>query len=251
MPNGLHRGLPSRHLTLVVELLGPLRVTQGGNAVASHAVVAGLHAGPAFIDASVAQEGVQYGLTPRAARALLGVPAHELAGSTVPLSALLGPVAEIVVEQMACAASWQERFARLDAALLRRLAECRAVAPDSPEVVEAWRQVLASDGRIRVHDLARHVGWGRRHLSERFHRATGLTPKQAGRVARFEAARRLLLQPQAPALVDVASRCGYADQSHLTREWLALAGCNVGTWLREELPFVQDIDVPAAGRLTA
>ena len=26
-------------------------------------------------------------------------------------------------------------------------------------------------------------------------------------------------------LATVASRCGYADQSHLTREWVVLAGC--------------------------
>ncbi|WP_211489636.1 helix-turn-helix domain-containing protein [Georgenia thermotolerans] len=60
------------------------------------------------------------------------------------------------------------------------------------------------------------------------------------RIARFEHARALLLGPGRPGLADVAARAGYADQSHLAREWRALAGCSVGTWLREELPFVQD-----------
>jgi AraC-like DNA-binding protein len=244
MPTGLHRGLPSRHLTFVVELLGPLRVAHGGTSVVSHAVVGGLHTGPAWIDASVPQEGVQYGMTPLAARTLLGVPAAELAGRTVPLGALLGPGAGEVVERMVAASTWPERFARLDDALLRRLATCRDVAPVPSEVAEAWRMLLATDGRVRVADLAAHVGWGRRHLSECFRLATGLTPKQAARIARFESARHLLGQPQSPALADVADRCGYADQSHLAREWRALAGCSAGTWLREELPFVQDANSP-------
>ena len=241
LPTGLHRGLPSRHLTLVVELLGPLRVAHGGTTVVSHAVVGGLHVAPAAIDASVPQEGVQYGLTPLAAPALLGVPAAELSGGTVPLVALLGPSADELVERMAAAPTWPERFGLLDDALLRRLAMCTQVAPVSAEVTEAWRMVLAAHGQLRVADLAAHVGWGRRHLSERFRLATGLTPKQAARVVRFEAARDLLAQPRPPALADVAVQCGYADQPHLAREWRALAGCSVGTWVREELPFVQDV----------
>jgi hypothetical protein len=52
LPDGLHRGLPSRHLTLVVELAAPLRVSGTGLAVAAHAVVGGLHTRAALIDAT-------------------------------------------------------------------------------------------------------------------------------------------------------------------------------------------------------
>ncbi|SNS35669.1 AraC-type DNA-binding protein [Geodermatophilus pulveris] len=237
-PAGVHRGLPSRHLTLVVELAGPLRVDGPGPAVAAHAVVGGLHTRPALIDATRPQDGLQYALTPSAAGALLGVPAAELAGRTVDLADLLGRDADRLVEDLTAAAGWPQRFARLDAALLDRL-PARPV-PVPPEVREAWRLVHRSAGRCRVEDVAAHVGWSRRHLAERFRLATGLTPKQAARVARFEAARRLLTGPGRPPLAEVAARCGYADQPHLAREWKALAGCSVGTWLREELPFVHD-----------
>lgn len=98
-----------------------------------------------------------------------------------------------------------------------------------------------------VATVAERVGWGRRHLSERFRRATGLTPKEAARVARFEAALRMLTAARRPRLVDIAVACGYADQPHLAREWRTLAGCSVGTWLRDELPFVQDAGETADG----
>ena len=245
LPTGLHRGLPSRHLTLVVELAAPLRVSGPGAAVAAHAVVGGLHTRAALIDATRPQEGLQYALTPPAASALLGLPAAELAERSVDLADVLGRAADRLVDDLAAAPGWAERFAVLDAALTDRLSG--GVAPVPPEVREAWRLVHRSGGRCRVEDLAAHVGWSRRHLSERFRLATGVPPKQAARIARFEATRRLLTDPSRPSLAEVAARCGYADQPHLAREWRALAGCSVGTWLREELPFVQDTDLPVAG----
>jgi AraC-like DNA-binding protein len=244
-PTGLHRGLPSRDLTLVLELAAPLRVAGLGDPVSAHGVLGGLHTGPALIDASVPQDGLQYGLTPWGARALFGIPAGELRGSAVDLAAVLGrATTDRLVERVQAAAGWAQRFALVDAALLRRLGGSGRDTDVLPEVAEAWRLLHATRGRVPVTAVAEHVGWGRRHLSERFRLATGLTPKETARVARFEAARRLLTAPGRPRLVDVATDCGYADQPHLAREWRALAGCSVGTWLREELPFVQDAEVP-------
>jgi len=237
-PTGVHRGLPSRHLTLVVELIEPLRVGGVGESVVAHGVIGGLHVRPALIDASRRQEGLQYGLTPAGAGALLGVPAAELAGITLDLVDLLGAAAVELVEGLHLAPTWPERFRLLDAALLRRLDDA---APGLPtDVAQAWRMIFETGGRVRVATVADHVGYSRRFLSERFRQAIGLTPKLAARIARFEAARRWLTAAHRPPLADVAVRCGYADQSHLSREWQALAGCSVGTWLREEFPFVHD-----------
>jgi AraC-like DNA-binding protein len=100
--------------------------------------------------------------------------------------------------------------------------------------------IFASGGRLRMTTVAAHVAWSRRHLSEQFRMSTGITPKQAARIARFEAARRLLLSSRRPSLAEVAMLSGFADQPHLAREWRTFAGCSIGTWLREELPFIQD-----------
>ncbi len=238
-PTGRHRGLPSRHLTLVLELREPLRVAGWGAPVAAHGIVGGLHPSPALIDASVPQEGLQYALTPSAGRALLGVPAGELRGLTLDLAELFGPESDDLVDALRGTADWRRRFALVDAALLRRLGDIGP--PDvPPELAEAWRLVHATNGRMRVTDVAAQVGWSRRHLGERFRTATGLTPKEAARIARFHATRDLLVSAPRPPLAELAARCGYADQQHLAREWRQLAGCSVGTWLREELPFVHD-----------
>jgi hypothetical protein len=36
--------------------------------------------------------------------------------------------------------------------------------------------------------------------------------------------------------------CRYADQGHLARDWSELAGCPPSTWLREEFPFLRDLE---------
>lgn len=245
-PTGHHRGLPSRHLTFVIELLAPLVVAGLGETVRAHGIVGGLHTRPADIDASRPQEGLQYELTPLAASELFGVPAGELQGLALDLHDLFGPTGDDLLDALHDTSCWRQRFALVDAALLHRLLAARPGPSIPAQVTEAWRLVFVDGGTVRVGEVAAKVGWSRRHLGEKFRLATGLTPQEAVRVARFEAAQRLLLCPARPSLADVAAACGYADQPHLAREYKRLAGCTIGTWLAEELPFVQDSTVPEA-----
>jgi AraC-like DNA-binding protein len=51
----------------------------------------------------------------------------------------------------------------------------------------------------------------------------------------------MLTSPRHPALAEVAAVCGYADQAHMTHDWVTFAGSSPLAWLAEEqLPFVQD-----------
>jgi transcriptional regulator GlxA family with amidase domain len=82
-------------------------------------------------------------------------------------------------------------------------------------------------GAVRVADLADGAGCSHRHLVSRFREQVGATPKTAARVLRYSRAARLLaLGHLAPA--QVAAVCGYADQSHLTREFTRFAGTTPG-----------------------
>ena len=93
-PPSVHHGVASAHLTFLLCLDGTVEML--ANADRSKppgtfvALVGGLHDGPAEIAQGERQTGLQLRLTWRGARALLGVPAGELAGDTVDLAALLG-----------------------------------------------------------------------------------------------------------------------------------------------------------------
>jgi AraC-like DNA-binding protein len=106
-----------------------------------------------------------------------------------------------------------------------------------PEVGRALARLTRGAG---VQQVADEVGYSRRRLTDLVRAECGLRPKQVQRLGRFEASRALL--GRVP-LAEVAQRCRYADQAHLAREWVALAGCPPTTWLREEFPFLQDVAV--------
>ena len=237
----VHRGLPSRHVTLIISLAGPIRVTGmplPGEAPASlQALVGGLHASPALIAQDRFQSGLHVELNPLGAKALLGVSAAELSGYVVSLEDLGSPRLATLSARLIDAAGWPARFAILDEVLAAAVSE--AVSPP-PEVGWAWQRMIRAGGQVRVASLAEEVGWSRRHFGERFRAEMGISPKQAARVLRFERAGKLLRQGGRVDLAALAVGCGYYDQAHLTNEWRALAGCPPGVWIAEELPFLQD-----------
>jgi AraC-like DNA-binding protein len=235
-PPALHRGLPSRFLTLVVTLDEPLGVAWPGGPVGKYdALAGGLHSTAVHIGQTPSRAGVQVSLTPPAARVLLGVPPGELASIVIGLDEVLGRPARELTEQLREAPDWDDRFDLLETALLRRFHE-RRVGTARPEVGWAWQRLINSGGAIGVQDLAAEVGWSRRHLTERFTAEYGLPPKVAARVLRFERATGLLRRQPGIRLADLSTAVGYADQAHLTREFRAIAGCTPRQWMTEELP---------------
>jgi AraC-like DNA-binding protein len=245
VPPALHRGLPSPFLTFIVTLDEPLVILAhpdpGQRPGHFATLLGGLHSAPALIAHEGAQSGIQVALRPLGARALLGLPAGELAEIDVPAEAVLSHLCSELRFRVLAAAGWPERFAILDEILLRRMTGAR---PDvAPEVETAWRQLLTSGGTIRAAELAEQTGWSGRHLASRFRAEIGLTPKAAARVIRFDRARHLLAAQAAKGggyrLADLAVTCGYFDQAHLAREFRALAGCPPSQWLAEEFRNVQ------------
>jgi len=261
VPPARHRGLPSPFLTFIITLDEPLVILAhpdpGQQPGQFATLLGGLHSAPALIAHEGAQSGIQVALRPLGTRALLGLPAGELAEIDVPAEAVLSDLSAELRARVLAAAGWTERFAVLDEILIRRMGAGLAAARRdvAPEVSWAWRQLLASGGAIRAAELAEQTGWSGHHLAARFRAEIGLTPKAAARVIRFNRARHLLAgQAAAPApapalapgdggrgygLADLAVTCGYFDQAHLAREFRALAGCPPSQWLAEEFRNVQ------------
>jgi AraC-like DNA-binding protein len=241
LPPGVHRGLPATELTAVVAFEEPLEVGWLDRPETSRrfwAMVSGLHTAPAAIAHTGFQCGIQLGLTPAGARALLGLPAAALRADMVPLDDILGPVADRLYDDLAGAKGWEDRFRVLDEQLLA-LARTRATVI-RPELRWAWAAIERSQGAARVEDLASEIGWSRRHLTTLFTAEFGVGPKASARLSRFQQSRLRVLRTRGRGLAAVAASCGYADQAHMAREWRDLAGYSPRAWLRAEFPFVQD-----------
>jgi uncharacterized glyoxalase superfamily protein PhnB/AraC-like DNA-binding protein len=190
---GVHHGLPSRDLTVVIALDEPSDVgwMEDESSRGRHWVMtSGLHAGPALIRHRGSQHGIQFGFTPWGARVLLGMPAGAIARTMLPLAAVGWPMVDQMYDEVAGALSWEERFAVLDRLLLARAGRSEHTPMIRGELRWTWREIGRSGGRVRVDDLADALGWSRRYLSSQFGNEFGLGPKQAARVVRFQSARR-------------------------------------------------------------
>jgi AraC-like DNA-binding protein len=198
------------------------------------------------------QLGVQVELTPAGALALFGA-VEKLNDTVVPLDEALGARGARLVERLAETPSWEARLDLLDDALGAAALAGGAgggrgggeVPSLAPEVAWMRRRLLDTKGRARVEPLMDETGWSRRHVTERFRHQLGVAPKTFARLLRFEHASTLLTERPRRALAEVATEAGYYDQSHLTRDFVALAGVTPGAFaatagLAPEVRFVQD-----------
>lgn len=187
-------------------------------------------------------------LTPLGAWSVLGLPLGELEHQTVRLEDAFGPVAgRRLVDRLLDARDWDTRFDIIERFLLER---AEAGPRPTPAVAWALGRLWQTGGRARVESLAAEIGCSRRYLHARFREQVGLAPKTVARLIRFGAVRRRI--ERAPARwADVAYDCGYADQSHLNRDFRELAGTTpadfvtrllpgYGGVMGDGVPFVQD-----------
>jgi AraC-like DNA-binding protein len=115
----------------------------------------------------------------------------------------------------------QGRRAMLASALTKRL----AAAGRTDSLVLAASRRLGVPGS-RVTELADALGISDRQLRRRFHEAVGYGPKTLDRILRFQrfVARIRAVDSGDEDLARIAADLGYADQAHLSRDSVRLAG---------------------------
>lgn len=219
---------------LIISLGTPFRIALGREADEADRVasfVAGLYAGPVNIRSDGGAECVQVDFTPLGAYRCLGGAVVDLCQRMVDLGEVFGAAGRELVERIGAAPSWRCRFELVEAFV----AERDAFAP-SPGIAFAYRRLAATHGTAGIAALAEEIGWSRTHLAGRFRAEIGLGPKRVARMMRFQHACALARaeRPEGPAgsWAAIAAACGYADQAHLIRDFVEMAGEPPGGWAR-------------------
>ncbi|MDF0531567.1 helix-turn-helix domain-containing protein [Tsukamurella sp. 8F] len=241
---GVHLGVPSPTVTLVVDLRDGLDVAGPGlDGVQRFRVcLGGMHHVPYRIHHDGSQRGVQLGLTPDGVRALFGLPVAELSHTCVEAADVAGALGAELHERLA-EASVGERGRVAVEVLAAHLvpdgharrprltdASCRA----QPDAAAAWAMILRTGGRVTVRELTERSGWSARYLTAKFNAEYGMGLKQAARLVRFD--RALADLRRGMAVAAAAQAHGYADQSHLSREFRGFLSVPPGEYLaRREL----------------
>jgi AraC-like DNA-binding protein len=149
---------------------------------------------------------------------LVDAAADGLTDGVHPLDRLGGVRADELLAQLHEAGSLDAQVAALE----RLVGRAWRARPGLVALDRAVAVVERHAGDIRVARLADEVALGRRQLERQFRQAVGLTPKQFCRVVRFQQVLARLREGGVRGAA-LAADLGFTDQSHLRRDFIALA----------------------------
>lgn len=108
----------------------------------------------------------------------------------------------------------------------------RARLPDNrPSAVE-WMEQHACEPNT-IENLGREMNCSRRSLERFFQENTGMSPARYRLQCRMVRAKELLKMSR-KSVAQIASECGFADQSHLTKAFKVEVGFTPGAWRKRE-----------------
>lgn len=167
-------------------------------------------------------------LRPGAGGAVLGLPLSELRDQRVDLADVLPAAARRLPGDLSAGVA----LGRLTALVTERLADG---APDGLAVAAAGRLAATRCAApSRTGELAAGLGVSERQLRRRCLDAVGYGPKTLHRILRFRRFVSLVDDRGTPLdLASAAATAGYADQAHLSRETVRLAGLTPTALIRE------------------
>jgi AraC family transcriptional regulator len=87
------------------------------------------------------------------------------------------------------------------------------------------------EGGMLLKEVARECGLSAGHFSRAFRRTLGVAPHNWLNEQRIVLSKEKLRDDRR-SLADVASECGFSDQSHFTRHFRRIVGVSPGAWRR-------------------
>jgi AraC-like DNA-binding protein len=208
----------------IVDVMFPLegylaRTGTGDEAPAIHGApfLAGLHSRTVSTEAKGGLLMLGLSLKVETSRAILGLPAHELADLTVPAEYVL-PGTMQLFSRLHEALTFRDRCD-----LLMRWLERSIRMPDRLSRIERACQIIGQSAELSAIDHAAHaVGYTNRHLRRVFLDFVGAAPGDYLRLRRFNTALRHMRSSR--NLTEIALATGYYDQAHFCREFKEFAG---------------------------
>ncbi len=170
---------------------------------------------------------------PGGAHAFFDLPLDEVTGRVVPLDALVGSGATGLRDRLGALDSDVERSRELQAWLLERRS---SVHPYWATVRRAADLLRGSARGVRIAEVCDRLGLSHRHLVTRFRGIIGLGPKTYARIQRFQGVIDDCRGIREVPWARFAVRHGYADQSHLIREFRRFAAVTPNEFLARRTP---------------
>ncbi|WP_028585841.1 helix-turn-helix transcriptional regulator [Desulfogranum mediterraneum] len=156
-------------------------------------------------------------------------PLKEMVDQIVEINDLQGQETDTMADSLANMNCPQERLSRISSMF-------QQILSDQPvfekQIQSAISIIELSSGRVSIQEITQKIGCSRQHLTRKFQRHTGLTPKFFSQVVRVNRLIEIYKTNSTSSLGDLAQICGYYDQSHMISEFKKITGITPQSFLK-------------------
>jgi hypothetical protein len=157
---------------------------------------------------------------------------QNLANKETPIELLFGDnTAKELEHKIILAADTKERIEIIETFLLERIHDKSTIDNIIKITIDT---LLSTGGSLPIGAIVKNDLSRRRQLERKFLKQIGISPKQLGRVIRFQAALKMLLNHQSEKLTQIAYDSEYYDQAHFIKDFKEFTGTNPKQFLQNE-----------------
>lgn len=163
---------------------------------------------------------------------LLNIPAGELKDSIVSTEYLVGKQGNELYEKLAEKTAIHEKLQLLNQFFMELA--LRRSRDGNPVINASVDLIVKNNGLVTSGQLIKLTGYTERHIERMFIKSIGISPKKFSDVIKLHHfLKRLKKEPPGKNLTSLAYEAGYADQSHLIKEFKKFTGMTPKTYINK------------------
>ena len=171
---------------------------------------------------------------PGVATSIINSPINEMTDHIIDIRKIKNSKTESLAEILQNKKSSQEKVSFLNS-VFSKVISSQSLIEDETEY--ALSLIKQASGKCSVKEISERVGWSRQHLTRKFLKHTGLTPKFYSQVVRVNSLIHRYNSSAKHSWGYLAQTCGYYDQSHMINEFKNITGVTPQIFLNNSQMF--------------
>jgi AraC-like DNA-binding protein len=162
---------------------------------------------------------------------LLGISANEIREGIIATEDIFGSKDSLLYEKLSEASYLESKIQILNAFFIEQAAT--KFLSNQNLIHPTLNYILKNKGAITVNHLVKYTGYSERHIERIFNECIGLNPKKFGNIVKLHYFLNLLKYKSSQKnITDLCYEAGYADQSHLIKEFKKYTGITPTQYLK-------------------
>lgn len=163
---------------------------------------------------------------------LLGISANEIREDIIATEEIFGSKDPLLYEKLSEQSDLKTKIQILDNFFIEQAT--KKTLSNQNLLHPTLNYILKNKGAITVNHLVKHTGYSERHIERIFKECIGVNPKKFGNIVKLHFFLNLLkYKSRQNNITDLCYEAGYADQSHLIKEFKKYTGITPTQYLNK------------------